>query len=92
MSGSRARASAAKIYFATNRRIHGLWNSTIPSRFLDELPEAHVEVTESKGGFGNFGGGQAAYGASRFDSFAPAGSSYRHARLAARAEAQARRR
>src|SRR5215204_4390659 len=46
----------AKLYFATNRRMHGLWNSTIPSRFLDELPEAHVEVTEAKGGFGNFGG------------------------------------
>ena len=30
----------AKIYFATNRRIHGLWTSTMPSRFLDELPEA----------------------------------------------------
>ena len=65
----------AKLYFATNRRIHGSWNSTIPSRFLDELPEAHVEVTESKGG-GNFGG-SGGYGASRFDSFAPAGSSYR---------------
>jgi DNA helicase II / ATP-dependent DNA helicase PcrA len=32
------------IYFASNRRIHGLWQTTIPSRFLDELPEAHVEV------------------------------------------------
>ena len=42
----------AKIYFATNRRIHGLWTSTMPSRFLDELPEANVEVTEAKGGFG----------------------------------------
>ena len=30
----------AKIYFATNRRIHGLWTTTMPSRFLDELPEA----------------------------------------------------
>ena len=28
----------AKIYFATNRRIRGLWQTTIPSRFLDELP------------------------------------------------------
>ena len=37
----------AKIYFATNRRIHGLWTSTVPSRFLDELPEAHVEVKRS---------------------------------------------
>lgn len=70
----------AKLYFATNRRIHGSWNSTIPSRFLDELPEAHVEVTESKGGAGFGGqsyGGVGGYGASRFDSFAPAGSSYR---------------
>ena len=39
-----------KIYFAANRRMHGLWTSNVPSRFLDELPEAHVEVTESKGG------------------------------------------
>jgi DNA helicase-2/ATP-dependent DNA helicase PcrA len=36
----------AKIYFATNRRIHGLWQTTVPSRFLDELPAAHVEVVE----------------------------------------------
>jgi DNA helicase-2/ATP-dependent DNA helicase PcrA len=68
-----------KIFFATNRRIHGMWNSTIPSRFLDELPEAHVEVTESKGGaaFGGQSYGGGGYGPSRFDSFAPAGSSYR---------------
>ena len=39
----------AKIYFATNRRIHGMWTSTLPSRFLDELPEEHVEVTEAGG-------------------------------------------
>ena len=37
----------AKIFFATNRRIHGLWQTTIPSRFLDELPERHVEVVEA---------------------------------------------
>ena len=29
----------AKVWFASNRRIHGLWQSTIPSRFVDELPE-----------------------------------------------------
>ena len=39
----------AKIYFAANRRMHGLWSSNIPSRFLDELPEGDVEVTESQG-------------------------------------------
>ncbi len=32
----------AKIYFASNRRMHGMWTSNIPSRFLDELPEADV--------------------------------------------------
>jgi DNA helicase II / ATP-dependent DNA helicase PcrA len=62
----------AKIYFATNRRMHGLWQTNIPSRFLDELPEANVEVTESQGGFGGYGG----YGASRFDSATSFGSNY----------------
>jgi DNA helicase-2/ATP-dependent DNA helicase PcrA len=62
----------AKIYFATNRRMHGQWQSNIPSRFLDELPEASVEVTESRGGFGGYGG----YGASRFDETTHFGSSY----------------
>ncbi|MEP9396243.1 UvrD-helicase domain-containing protein [Mesorhizobium sp. KR2-14] len=60
------------IWFVSNRRIHGLWQSTIPSRFLDELPEAHVEVAEagdSYGGYGSgYGGRQNPYGASRFDS------------------------
>ncbi len=35
----------AKLYFATNRRIHGSWSTTIPSRFLDELPADNVEIT-----------------------------------------------
>ena len=42
----------AKLYFATNRRIHGTWTTTIPSRFLDELPAPNVEITKSKGGSG----------------------------------------
>ena len=62
----------AKIYFATNRRMHGLWSSNIPSRFLDELPEADVEVTESKGSFAAYGN----TGASRFDEMTHFGSSY----------------
>ena len=62
----------AKIYFATNRRTHGLWQTNIPSRFLDELPEANVEVTESKGGFG----AAQSYGASRFDKMTAFGSNY----------------
>src|SRR5689334_4836758 len=64
----------AKIYFATNRRIHGLWTSTVPSRFLDELPEAHVEVKEAAGGAGGFG--MSGYGASRFDEMNAFGSGY----------------
>jgi DNA helicase-2/ATP-dependent DNA helicase PcrA len=62
----------AKIYFASNRRMHGMWSSNVPSRFLDELPEADIEVTDSKGGFGGYGG----YGASRFDETTAFGSSY----------------
>ncbi|MGO3928896.1 ATP-dependent helicase [Rhodopseudomonas pseudopalustris] len=64
----------AKLYFATNRRIHGTWNTTIPSRFLDELPQANVEITESKGGSG--WGGMSGYGPSRFDNVESFGSSY----------------
>ena len=61
----------ARIYFATNRRIHGMWTTTVPSRFLDELPEEHVQVNEAKGGFGMPG-----YGASRFDEASAFGSNY----------------
>jgi DNA helicase II / ATP-dependent DNA helicase PcrA len=64
----------AKIYFATNRRIHGTWSTTIPSRFLDELPAHNVEITESKGGSG--WGGAGGYGPSRFDNMEAFGSSY----------------
>jgi DNA helicase-2/ATP-dependent DNA helicase PcrA len=64
----------AKLYFATNRRIHGSWTTTIPSRFLDELPADDVEITESKGGSG--WGGAGGYGTSRFDNIETFGSSY----------------
>jgi DNA helicase II / ATP-dependent DNA helicase PcrA len=65
---TRARRSA-KIYFASNRRIHGLWNSTVPSRFIDDLPEANVEIVEAPANF--------SYGGSRFDRMQPfSGSSY----------------
>jgi DNA helicase-2/ATP-dependent DNA helicase PcrA len=65
-----------KIYFAANRRMHGLWSSNIPSRFLDELPPDHVEVTEAQGGFG---AGMSTYGnagGSRFDEMTHFGSTY----------------
>ncbi|WP_428686880.1 ATP-dependent helicase [Roseibium sp.] len=59
----------AKIYFASNRRIHGLWQSTVPSRFLDELPPDHVEIGEPSSNYGGYAGG--GYGPSRFDSHDP---------------------
>jgi DNA helicase-2/ATP-dependent DNA helicase PcrA len=39
---TRARKTAI-ISHAANRRIYGNWSSSIPSRFLDELPDAEVE-------------------------------------------------
>src|SRR5205807_882101 len=59
-----------RVHFASNRRVRGMWQTNLPSRFLDELPEDHVVVTQAKGGFGG-------YGASRFDEAAAFGSSYR---------------
>jgi len=39
---TRARKRAI-VSHAANRRIYANWQSSIPSRFIDELPEAHVE-------------------------------------------------
>jgi DNA helicase-2/ATP-dependent DNA helicase PcrA len=52
------------ISFAGNRRMYGQWQSSLPSRFIDELPEAHVEVLTPPG---LYGGG---YGAAA-QAFAP---------------------
>jgi DNA helicase-2/ATP-dependent DNA helicase PcrA len=60
-----------RIFFATNRRIHGLWQTTIPSRFLDELPTDHVEVVEAASGT-SYGG----YAQSRFANLDTYSSSY----------------
>jgi len=65
----------AKIYFVSHRRVRGSWTSTMPSRFIDELPESHVAVEESKGGFGGFSG-YGNVGGSRFDEVETFGSSY----------------
>jgi DNA helicase-2/ATP-dependent DNA helicase PcrA len=55
----------ATISFAQNRRVHNLWQSSLPSRFIDELPEAHVEVAPMANSYGGHGLGS--YGASRFE-------------------------
>ncbi len=65
----------ARIYFVSHRRVRGTWTSTVPSRFIDELPEAHVEVAESKTAFGGFAG-HGNVGGSRFDGMETFGSTY----------------
>ena len=40
------------ITFAGNRRVFGQWQSSMPSRFIDELPEEHVEVLTPPGLYG----------------------------------------
>ncbi|WP_257099130.1 ATP-dependent helicase [Pseudovibrio flavus] len=58
-----------KIWFTSNRRIHGSWQSSIPSRFLDELPSDNIEIVEQNSTYGGYGssGAGGGYGASRFD-------------------------
>ncbi|MHA1565203.1 MAG: hypothetical protein ACTSX7_07825, partial [Alphaproteobacteria bacterium] len=43
----------AEILFAANRRIHGQWQSAMPSRFIDELPAEHVTVESESGLYSN---------------------------------------
>jgi DNA helicase-2/ATP-dependent DNA helicase PcrA len=40
------------ISFAANRRVYGQWQSQLPSRFIDDLPAAHVEVLTPPGLYG----------------------------------------
>ena len=40
------------ICFAGNRRIFGQWQSSMPSRFIDELPAEHVDVLTPPGLYG----------------------------------------
>ena len=49
------------ISFAANRRVYGQWQSSLPSRFIDELPEDHVDVLTPPG---LYGGGFGAAGMS----------------------------
>ncbi len=42
----------ARISFAANRLVYGRWTSQLPSRFVDELPIAHVEAESDTGYYG----------------------------------------
>ena len=46
---TRARRKAV-ILHAANRRIYGQWTSSIPSRFVGELPPAHIDAETSMAG------------------------------------------
>ena len=80
---TRARRQA-RIYYALNRRVRGLWQTSIPSRFIQELPADHVESDEF------IGSSDRNYG------LWPSGSGnrlclpLRHARLASRGRKTAR--
>jgi len=59
-----------KVSFVENRRNRGLWQAASPSRFVDELPEANVEVIERMSPYGSASAGVGRsnpYGRSRFD-------------------------
>ena len=45
----------AFISFAQNRRMHNLWQSALPSRFIDELPADHIDVVERATSFAGYG-------------------------------------
>ncbi|HSC20410.1 MAG TPA: UvrD-helicase domain-containing protein, partial [Solirubrobacterales bacterium] len=61
---TRAREEA-RISFAANRQVYGRWTSQLPSRFVDELPQAHAEASSETGYYGGGPGMQEA--ASRWD-------------------------
>jgi DNA helicase-2/ATP-dependent DNA helicase PcrA len=58
------------ISFVANRRVFGQWQSALPSRFIDEMPEQHVDVLTPPG---LYGGGYGAAGMS--GGFSGSGSS-----------------
>lgn len=47
----------AFISFASNRRVYGQWQNALPSRFVDELPEEHIEDHSERGMGRNIGYG-----------------------------------
>lgn len=71
---TRARRNA-HILFAANRRVFGQWQSAIPSRFIDELPAAHIEMLSQPGLYGSersgFGSPSQSWGADSSDWSSP---------------------
>ncbi len=78
------------ISFAANRRVYGQWQSQLPSRFIDELPEDHVDVLTPPG---LYGGGFGAAAPSSFEEKAVRADAYNSPgwkRMAARGNLRAK--
>ncbi|MEQ9694380.1 UvrD-helicase domain-containing protein [Shimia sp. SDUM112013] len=64
------------ISFAGNRQVYGQWQSQMPSRFIDELPEDHVEVLTPPGLYGGGFGAAARPSASALDDRVASANTY----------------
>ena len=64
----------ARLSFVANRQVYGRWTSQLPSRFIDELPIAHVEAASETGYYGGGPGMQQA--ASRWEESSFGGAGY----------------
>src|ERR1700744_1693674 len=58
----------ARLSFAANRRVHGSWQSALPSRFLSEIPTEHVDAVVDEGFYGGATGFRDNAGAASFGS------------------------
>ncbi len=57
-----------RLSFAANRRIHGSWQSSLPSRFINELPQEHLDAVVDEGFYGGYSGFRDNAGAESFNS------------------------
>ncbi len=57
-----------RISFAANRRVHGSWQSSLPSRFVAELPQEHIDAVVDEGFYGGATGFRDNAGAENFSS------------------------
>lgn len=64
------------ISFAGNRLVYGQWQSQMPSRFIDELPEEHVDVLTPPGLYGGGYGAAASGGKSNLDDRVASANTY----------------
>src|SRR5580658_4634306 len=66
---TRARRQAG-IYYAANRRVRGLWQTQLTSRFIQELPADHIECDDFAGSADDHGGYGSSLSAGRETGFA----------------------